>query len=366
MKSHTVIKPIVLIADNSATYRHSLRSFLQLNGYRVKEANSVEQAQRKLKRGVVDLALIDLRLTNDKKPTDNSGLDVAKLAMRLGIPRLIITAYPSVEAVRDALSSRGSDSPRASDLVPKRKGSTGVLAAMRKVKSLDHLVVLHISDLHFGAPAGRVPYYQAEALRKIKEDLQALRQEKRIGRINVIVVSGDTSFRCRREGFNQALEFLRRLCRSLKVRHEQVIIIPGNHDIHRQKANKILKSHSMDKRKDNVLFGKFTPFLNFTKRWYGQPVFSRGKLYKIFTVYGRAYTSAENYAKLVSQLKAQIGEPKRTYDDQTFGIRVLHTEWTTETSTLDLRMGAGFMYEVRYDNNAAREKQIMQKLKHSI
>lgn len=94
--------------------------------------------------------------------------------------------------------------------------------------------------------------------------------------------------------------------------------------------------------------------------------FSRGKLYKVFTVYNRTLTNPDNYAKLVSELKTQIGEPKRTYDDQNFGIRVTHTEWSTETSTLDLRMGAGFIYEVRYENRVEREKKIMQQLKHSI
>jgi hypothetical protein len=87
--------------------------------------------------------------------------------------------------------------------------------------------------------------------------------------------------------------------------------------------------------------------------------FYRGRLYKVFTVYRREFTNPENYAKLVEDLKGQFGEPTRRYDDQTFGIRVTHTEWSSATTTLDLRMGAGFIYEVRFENRAALEKKQM-------
>jgi hypothetical protein len=92
----------------------------------------------------------------------------------------------------------------------------------------------------------------------------------------------------------------------------------------------------------------------------------RGKLYKVFTVYNRAFTNPENYAKLVEDLKTQFGEPARRYDDQNFGIRVTHTEWASATTTLDLRMGAGFIYEVRFENRAVQEKKTMRQLKRSI
>ncbi len=94
--------------------------------------------------------------------------------------------------------------------------------------------------------------------------------------------------------------------------------------------------------------------------------FYRGKLYKVFTVYDRVLTNPENYSKLVDDLKKQFGEPARRYEDANFGIKVLHTEWSTETSTLDLRMGAGFIYEVRFENRVAQEKKVMGQLKRSI
>jgi hypothetical protein len=94
--------------------------------------------------------------------------------------------------------------------------------------------------------------------------------------------------------------------------------------------------------------------------------FHRGKLYKMFSVYDRTLTSVETYQKLLDRLRKEHGAPTRTFEENVMGIRVIHNEWSDDKNTLDLRLGAGFIYEVRTDNAAAREKQAMQQLKHSI
>jgi hypothetical protein len=94
--------------------------------------------------------------------------------------------------------------------------------------------------------------------------------------------------------------------------------------------------------------------------------FFRGKLYKIFTVYHRNLTQPEFYASLLAGLKKQHGEPARSYEDQAMGLPVRHVEWKDEHNTIDLRMGAGFIFEVRFDNAAAAEKKVLNNLKQSI
>ena len=94
--------------------------------------------------------------------------------------------------------------------------------------------------------------------------------------------------------------------------------------------------------------------------------FFRGKLYKIFTVYHRNLTQPEFYAALISELKKKHGEPARSYEDQVMGMPVRHVEWKDEHNTIDLRMGAGFIFEVRVDNAAAAEKKVLTNLKQSI
>lgn len=94
--------------------------------------------------------------------------------------------------------------------------------------------------------------------------------------------------------------------------------------------------------------------------------FFRGKLYKIFTVYHRNLTQPEFYASLVADLKKRHGQPARSYEDQVMGMPVRHVEWKDKRNTIDLRMGAGFIFEVRMDNAAAAEKNLLTNLKQSI
>ncbi len=94
--------------------------------------------------------------------------------------------------------------------------------------------------------------------------------------------------------------------------------------------------------------------------------FFRGKLYKIFTIYHRNLTQPEFYTSLMADLKKQHGEPARSYEDQVMGLPVRHVEWNDEHNTIDLRMGAGFIFEVRFDNAAAAEKKVLNNLKQSI
>jgi DNA-binding response OmpR family regulator len=127
-----VVNKQLLIADNNADYRRSLRSLLELEDYWVEEAPSVEEAKAKLEAVPLDLALVDLRLTDDNDQYDISGLEVAKKAGEEGVPCIVITAFESVEATRLALRSRGAE-PLALDLVPKAGSPQAVLDAIEAV-----------------------------------------------------------------------------------------------------------------------------------------------------------------------------------------------------------------------------------------
>jgi DNA-binding response OmpR family regulator len=122
----------LLLADNASDYRRSLCSFLELEDYQVEEAASVKEAEEKLEVVPLDLALVDLRLTEDGDEYDISGLEVAKRAVEKGIVCIIITAFPSVEATRLALRSRGTE-PLAVEFVPKTSGPHAVLNAIEVV-----------------------------------------------------------------------------------------------------------------------------------------------------------------------------------------------------------------------------------------
>lgn len=128
---HSVPKKM-LLADNDSDYRRSLRVLLELDNWQVQEVDSVKQALDKLETLEFGIILIDLRLSNDKDDYDISGLEVAKKAAENHIPSIIISAFPSVDATRLALRSRGS-TPLADDFVPKAAGPQAVLDAINVV-----------------------------------------------------------------------------------------------------------------------------------------------------------------------------------------------------------------------------------------
>jgi DNA-binding response OmpR family regulator len=116
----------ILLADDSAEYRRSVISFVELEGYVVAEAASPQQAIRMLEAGGFQLVLADLRMRDDRNTNDVSGLEVARFASGHGIPCILVTAFPTVELARIALRARGTG-PLAQDLITKSSDPQALL-----------------------------------------------------------------------------------------------------------------------------------------------------------------------------------------------------------------------------------------------
>ena len=124
----------LLIVDDTAEYRHSLRIYLEIENYQVEEADSVVEANNHLDRTHFDLILLDLRLTNHDDNHDFSAWEVARKAGEIGIPCIMITAYSSVEVERVFLNSRNGE-PMAMDFIEKKDGPLAILGAVQAVLS---------------------------------------------------------------------------------------------------------------------------------------------------------------------------------------------------------------------------------------
>jgi len=94
--------------------------------------------------------------------------------------------------------------------------------------------------------------------------------------------------------------------------------------------------------------------------------FHAAKLYKVFVVYKRGQTDDGFYQKLIADLRKKHGEPRRSYLQTYFGFQVQHNLWEDADSILDLRMGAGFIYEVRVSKQLVQQKQQIKDLKDAI
>ncbi len=94
--------------------------------------------------------------------------------------------------------------------------------------------------------------------------------------------------------------------------------------------------------------------------------FYKGKLYKIFIIYNRELYETSFYEDLIKKAKDSYGAPKDLFEEKTFGLRVFHALWDDGETTLDIRKGAGFIFQVLAEKSVASEKEKAQKKKKGI
>lgn len=101
--------------------------------------------------------------------------------------------------------------------------------------SSDAPVVLHLSDLHFGAePTARQVNDRELCLAALTEYLGKLEAE---WRPQAVVVTGDIAWAARKSDYQQASEWLSQVARLLELPHSSFVLCPGNHDVDRKVAD---------------------------------------------------------------------------------------------------------------------------------
>ena len=94
--------------------------------------------------------------------------------------------------------------------------------------------------------------------------------------------------------------------------------------------------------------------------------FFNKKLYKIYVVYPKSKKNNSRYQKQVSTFKQLYGSPSEISSEKYYGLEILHTRWKDAETALDLRLGAGFIYEVWLNKKAQRQKALLQERKKAI
>jgi two-component system, NtrC family, response regulator AlgB len=126
----------ILLIDDDQNLRKSIRLALETIGHRVTEAGESAQAQELLAHGLFDVALLDLRLGQEK------GLDVLRLLLQLapGLAVVVITAYATIETAVEAIR-RG-----ALDYLPKPFTPEQLRIVLERVNRLRRLQS-HVEEL---------------------------------------------------------------------------------------------------------------------------------------------------------------------------------------------------------------------------
>ncbi len=88
----------VLVVDDEAIVRESIRDWLIFSGYEVEIAENGEEALSKMERGDFNVLLLDVRLPGE------SGMNILarSRAIQPDIKSIILTAYPSEDTIAEA------------------------------------------------------------------------------------------------------------------------------------------------------------------------------------------------------------------------------------------------------------------------
>jgi ActR/RegA family two-component response regulator len=124
-------RPVILFADNDPAYLEECGRFLEVSGFKVIKAPDVTKAKTILECGGVDLAIIDMRLTNDSDKRDVSGLKLAQTSAP-NIHKIVLSHFPTFEAAKEALGQKLVGLAPASDFVDKAAGNQSLLTAVRQ------------------------------------------------------------------------------------------------------------------------------------------------------------------------------------------------------------------------------------------
>jgi CheY-like chemotaxis protein len=122
---------IILFADNSHKFVNVRKEFLEQAGYQVVVVHSIDAAKATLEKGGVSLAILDIRMVDDADDRDISGLILAKEIAR-DVPKIMLTAFPTWQATKDALGPDLEGIPPAVDFISKNEGAEILLQAVAK------------------------------------------------------------------------------------------------------------------------------------------------------------------------------------------------------------------------------------------
>lgn len=135
---------VILVADNLAEVRNSQKALLEREGYTVLLAANPQEAREILTSQHVDLAILDIRLEDDRDEKDISGLTLAQRTAP-SVPKILLTRYASVDTVRIALSPLADGGPAAIDYIAKDQGPEALLQAVQRVL-MQKVFVVHGHD----------------------------------------------------------------------------------------------------------------------------------------------------------------------------------------------------------------------------
>lgn len=135
---------------------------------------------------------------------------------------------------------------------------------------LDPILILHLSDLHFGPNSRFHDEDPKELGQKFCKALEKERVKREISaKIALVIVTGDITERAKSEEYKNAMDFFEILAQELGIDHKRFIFVPGNHDVYWLACKRVeldqeesnFSDEELRKRMDSEKFQNFKKFL---------------------------------------------------------------------------------------------------------
>ena len=152
------------------------------------------------------------------------------------------------------------------------------------------LTYMHLSDIHFGQETGSEVYVHDDVKECLIADVAALKVAAGIERMDGVIVTGDVAFSGKKSEYDSAAQWLDRLTQVIGCEKTDVLVVPGNHDIDRDRITPLaklmlgriveggtddLECFLADPRATELLYDKFHDYRAFAEG-YGCPLASDG------------------------------------------------------------------------------------------
>ena len=139
----------IVFADNDPNFLSTRTESLENEGYQVLKALTLEEARRFLAEAHVHLAVLDIRLVDDDDDKDVSGLTLAKDPTYHSVPKIILTGFPTYQAVREALGLALDGMPPAVDFLAKQEGPEALIQVIKQTLA-QHVCINWCLNIRWG------------------------------------------------------------------------------------------------------------------------------------------------------------------------------------------------------------------------
>lgn len=120
----------LLLADNDEHYLETVRDFFEKWHYDVRTAANPDEAKAILEEGGIDLAILDIRLENNRDKQDISGIRIVK-TVAPEVPKILMTKWLTYYAAQETVGISLDGKSRPAACVDKKDGLPALLSAVR-------------------------------------------------------------------------------------------------------------------------------------------------------------------------------------------------------------------------------------------